>query len=169
MAIWQICWNRLKSKVPVDPGFPYRRAFLCKVRRMNQKMIIFTALRFSKIQNLQFFLSSAWLHRSVVPCARIHDLDGKLVCDEVFSHFALQFKSFLFTNLQILSRVTTMWWKNISNVFSNGVEKCKTIFWRNIEGQGRQARTWRPGRGITSPAQGGLEPFSGSRDFTIVS
>ena len=34
----------VKSKVPVDPGFPYRRALLCKVRRMNQKMIIFTAL-----------------------------------------------------------------------------------------------------------------------------
>ena len=74
-----------------------------------------------------------------MPCARIHDLDGKLVCDEVFSHFALHLKSFLFTNLQILRRVTTMWWK-MKKYFKCILQWCRKMqnnilkkYWRSGE------------------------------------
>ena len=75
-------------------------------------------------------ISSARVHRTVLSCAGIHHLDGKLVCNEVAT---------------IISEFLFYLWIG---------EKQKNILIRNIEGLERRARTWRPGRETTSPALG---------------
>ena len=84
-------------------------------------------------------ISSARVHRTVLSCAGIHHLDGKLVCNEV----ATIISEFLFY-------LWIGWYVNL-NYYG---EKQKNILIRNIEGLERRARTWRPGRETTSPALG---------------
>ena len=84
-------------------------------------------------------ISSARVHRTVLSCAGIHHLDGKLVCNEV----ATIISEFLFY-------LWIGWYVNLT--YYGG--KQKNILIRNIEGLERRARTWRPGRETTSPALG---------------